>query len=432
MYRRRSDLDKKSLHIAIFITLALLLAVAPILGCAKQTTPPAAKPDKVILHHFGDLSGPYAGITAPIVTGMRDYIDSYNAEYGGIDGVPIAEMFRDTGGKLDAALAAYAAFKESEPYPIFVMLYGSAEAEALKERFVEDKIFCFSNSPSVKALYPPGYEFSTIPGYSDSMGAFVDWVTGVWAKKTGQPVKMAILTWDNPYGKAIMVDETLNYAKSKGIDIVYEGTFGLREVDASTQMAAIKAAGANWVYDNTLAHGPKVVHGAAAAMGMLNKDLYDTTPGMIHRATGPWGMDESSAMLSGELADGLVGPRSMASWAMTDVDSVKKVIAVADQKNRDARERVMGYLGMFPMIYTTSHCIGEAVKEVGWDQLDGSALRDQFAKLKDFDAMGMTFYTFSMDKPEPRKTRIFQVQAEKLLPISDWVTCPDLRPAEFK
>lgn len=420
-------MTRRNISTIALTIVVLMLVLTPILGCAPKA-PPAAKPDKVYIHHFGDLSGPYAGITAPIVTGFRDYIEWFNTEKGGVDGVPMADMFRDTGGKLDAALAAYAAFKESKPYPITVMIYGSSEAEALKERFIEDEIFCFSNSPSATALYPPGYEFSTIPGYSDSFGAFIDWVTSDWAKKTGQKVKLAILTWDNPYGKAIMVDETRNYAKSKGVEIVYEGTFQLTEMDASTQMTAIKAAGANWVYDNTLAHGPKVVHAAADALGMLNKDLYDTTAGKIHRASGPWGMDESSVLLSGALAEGLVGPRSIASWAMPEVEGVANAIAVADSKGRQPKERVMGYIGMFPMITTVAYCYEQAVKTVGWDKINGTAVRAQFLKLRDFNPLGMTYYTFTPDKPEPKKTRIFQVQGGKLLPISDWITCPDLQP----
>jgi ABC-type branched-subunit amino acid transport system substrate-binding protein len=262
------------------------------------------------------------------------------------------------------------------------------------------------------------------------MGAFIDWVTGDWAKKTGQKVKLAILTWDSTYGRAIMVDETRNYAKSKGVEIVYEGVYGMRDLDVSTQMTAIKAAGANWVYDNTLAHGPKVVSGAAAALDMLNKNLYDTTPGKIHRATGPWGTDESAVMLLGDLAEGMVGPRSFASWSMPEVEGIAAAIAAADKHNRAPKERVMGYLAAWSEVYTICYGMNKAVKEAGWENLNGETLRAQFLKLKGFSPQGMTKYTFTADKPEPTQTRILQVQGGKLLPISDWVTCPDLRPAQ--
>ena len=426
-------MNRKHLITLGMVFVVAVLVLTPILGCAKPSTPgPAVKPDKVVIHHFGDLSGPYAPITAPIVSGFKDFAAWFNTEGGGIDGVPIEDMFRDTGNKLDAALAAYAAFKESKPYPIVNMLYGSPESEALRERYIEDKIFCFTNSPSPTCIYPPGYEFSTIPSYTDSFGAFIDWVSGEWAKQTGEDVKLAILTWDNTFGKAILVDETLDYAAKKGVEIVYQDTYGMTELDVSTQMTDIKAAGANWVYDNTLGHGPKVVHGAAAALGMLNQDLYDTTPGKVHRACGPWGMDESAVALAGELSEGVVGPRSFASWSMPEVEGIAAAMVAFKANDRKPQEMVMGYLAAWGEVYTICHAMNKVVEEEGWENLGGEAVKDQFAKMKNFSPQGLTMFTFSADKPEPINTRIFQVQGGKLLPITDWVTCPDLRPAQYK
>lgn len=166
---------------------------------------------------------------------------------------------------------------------------------------------------------------------------------------------------------------------------------------------------------------------------MLNQDLYDTTPGMIHRATNVAGMDESSVMLAGELAEGLVGPRNIASWAMPEVEGVAVAAAAFDRHNRKPQERVLTYLGSLSAVYTIRHCVSNAVDEVGWDKLDGAALRDQFLKLDDFSPLGgIQRLTYTADKPEPTQTRIFQVQDGKLLPITDWVICPDLRPAQYK
>lgn len=423
MSNRRSSI----LYVGV---IALMLVLMPIFGC-KAPAPPVAKPEKVVIHHFGDLSGPYAAITASAVSGFKDFSEWFNTEGGGIDGVPIDDMFRDTGGKLDAALAAYAAFKESKPYPVVTVLYGSAESEALKERFVEDKIFCFTGGPSPAAIYPPGYEFSLVTSHTDSIGAWIDWVTSDWAKKTGQKVKLAILTWDSSFGKAILVPEVRDYAtKKKGIEIVYEGVYGVRELDVATQMVAVRKAEANWVYDNTAAFGPKVIHAAAEAMGMLNRDLYDTTPGKIHRASGLVATDESAVMLAGDLAEGSVGPRSYASWAMPEVEGIAMAIASADKHGRKSYERVLSYVASWCAVYAICHCMNKVVDEVGWDKLNGETLRAQFLKLKDFQPFGITRYTFTADKPEPRHARIFQVRGGKLLPITDWVTCPDLKPAQ--
>ena len=58
-----------------------------------------------------------------------------------------------------------------------------------------------------------------------------------------------------------------DYTASKGVEIVCEDVSKMRESDVSTQMTVIKGKGANWVCDNPLAHGPNVVHGAAATLG---------------------------------------------------------------------------------------------------------------------------------------------------------------------
>jgi hypothetical protein len=410
---------------------AVLLALTPILGCTALG-PLVGKPDKVVIHHFGDLSGPYARITAPIVNGFNDFAEWFNTEGGGIDGVPIVQEFIDTGGAPEVSLEAYEEFKASKPYPIINIVYGPSECETLGKLYTRDRILCFTNSPTDECIYPPGYMFSAIPSYADSIGAFIDWVIGDWAKKTGEEVKLAILTWDSDFGMAIMTYEVRQYAASKGVDIVYEDVFEVGDVNVSAQMEAIKSAGANWVYDNTLAHGPEVIHKSAASLGILNQDIYDNTPGMIHRATGPWGMDESVVALAGELTEGMVGPRSFPSWSMSEVEGVAAAITAFHTNNRKLEEMVMGYLATWPELYTVCYCMNQAVEEVGWDELSGVTLRDQFLKLEDFSPQEMTKYTFTADKPEPSQTRIFEVYSGRLLPITDWVTCPDLRPTSFK
>jgi len=425
-------MNRKTCGNIYLVVSAVALVTVLIVGCATPKAQLVTKPEKVIIYHFGDLSGPYAPITAAIVGGISDFLEWYNSEKGGVDGVPVEQVFRDTGGKVDAAVAAYTAFREAKPYPIVELLYQSAESEALRDRFIEDKIVSFTAGASPTCIYPPGYQFSMAPAYTDQIGAFMDWLVEDWAKKTGQKPKLAILTWDSTFGRAIMVPEVRDYAKQIGIDLVYEGTYGVRELDVSTQMMAIKAAGANWIYDNTAAHGPKVVHQGADGMGMLNKNLYDATPGTIHRGSCGWGIDESSVNLSQELAEGAVGSRSYASWSMMDVEGIKILTALADKHNRSDYERVGGYLVACGITYTVCHCMNKIVDEFGWDKLNGETVREEALKLRDFSPIGLSKLTYTPDKLEPRHTRICQVKDQKIIGITDWVTCPDLRPAQYK
>ncbi len=88
------------------VAIVLLLVLAPTVGCTALG-PLVGKPDKVIIHHFGDLSGPYAPITAPLLNGFKDFAEWYNKEADSIAGVPIVDMFRDTEGDIHAALEVY-------------------------------------------------------------------------------------------------------------------------------------------------------------------------------------------------------------------------------------------------------------------------------------------------------------------------------------
>jgi len=416
------------------VIVASFLVSIVIVGCTPKPTPEIVKPDKLVIYGIGDFSGPYATITAPIVAGTNDALEWYNKTKGGVKGVPVEFVYRDTAGKLDLALSAYDDFMEAKPRPFVMMLFGASETEALHDRLIHDKVLTFTTAATVKGIYPPGYSFAMVPAYTDCFGGFIDWVTQHWAKETGQQVKLAILTWENPFGRAIMVPELRDYAKEKGVEIVAEETFALMDLNVTTQLTRIMAKGPNWVVDNTLGHGPGlVINRAAASLGILNQELYDTTPGKIHRFVGPYGSDDSAVRLAVGPCDGMIGIRMVSSWVETDVEGVKLATEWFNAKNREPAEKTLGYLGLWALTYTINHCMEKAVDEVGWEKLDGAAMRDQVIKLKNFSPLGgLMEFTYTADKPEPTKGRLYQVRDGKLYPITDRFTLPNLQPYAYR
>lgn len=136
--------------------------------------------------------------------------------------------------------------------------------------------------------------------------------------------------------------------------------------------------------------------------------------------------------LAGELAEGTVGPRSFASWSMTEVEGIRSAIVAFEKNSRRLEDRVAGYLAAWPELYTVCDCMNKVVEEGGWDKLSGATLRDQFLELKAFSPQGMTRCMFAADKPAPTQTLMFKVERGRLLPITNWVTCPDLRSAALR
>ncbi|MFA5401040.1 MAG: ABC transporter substrate-binding protein [Dehalococcoidia bacterium] len=414
----------------IAISLALIILPAALSACGNLSSTLTGKPETVVIYHFGDLSQLYAPATSSKLSGFADFAAWYNQEMQGVDGVPITYKYIDTGGKLDEALTAYQIFKQSKPYPSVMVLSGTEESVRLQRNFTDDGILCFTSG--TPGIYPIGYELATIPTYSDSLGAFVMWLSDDWTPRTGQKAKLAILTWDSPYGKAVINEEVREFIAARGIELVYEDVFKTDVKDVTPQMQKIREADANWVYDNTLGQGPIIISSAAESLNMLEHELYSTEPGKVHRATGPWGIDEASIILGGPLMEGLIGPRSIASWSMSEVEGVVKALTAFDKNNRQPSERTIGYLNVWPITYTIGHCMNQVVKEQGWEKLNGITLREEFLKLKDFKPLGMTVYSFSDSKPAPDQTMIFKIERGRLLPITDWITCPDLRPKALR
>lgn len=425
---------KGTVRIAVITVTVLMLGVLiAVSGCAPKEAGPGVKPSVVKLYGYGDLSGPIAPVSGPVVAAMSDMAKWYYEEKGGIDGVPVEIIARDTEYKLELAISAYNAFREEKPKPVIFYTWGSAEIEALKERFVEDEIVGVMYASNTAAIYPPGYLFMTTPGYTDHFGAFMDWVADVWAKDTKQKVKLGICTWDNAYGRAILVDECRDYAKKKGIEIVAEEVFPMTALEVSTQMTRIKATGANWVYDNTLATGPGLVSKGLADLGILATDLDDTRPGMVHRATSPFpgGSSTATVFLAPDVTEGLIMNRALASWSETDNSGVKIARSIMEKNNRGPEMAVSGYLSGLEGMYLACEALNKAVDKVGWENLDGPAVKAQFEKFKDVDVFGLGKITLTADKHEPTKVRIYQVQDGEILPITGYMTCPDLRPYEY-
>ncbi len=92
----------------------------------------------------------------------------------------------------------------------------------------------------------------------------------------------------------------------------------------------------------------------------------------------------------------------------------------------------MGYLGVIAGVNMCFDAIAKAAEAEGWDKLSGTTIKNQFIKMNNFDALGITRYTYTATKPESTSTRIFKAEGGKLLPITDWVSCPDLKPAAVK
>lgn len=379
------------------------------------------KPDAIRLVLLGDMSGPYASATMPVKLGFLDAC-AYINEHGGIKGVPIKVIERDSGGKVDVAISHYMEIREMAPKPLGIVGYVSGEGEALRERLGEDKIPAIWVT-ATPVIYPAQYTFGMFPLYTDLFGLFIDWMVDDWWPKQEwykkRAPRLAFLTWDSAYGRAPLTDECYAYAKKKGVEIVATELYGLRDVDVTTQLVRIRDKKVDWIYNNTTSHGPVVV--AKSMKGLGYKVNFASTP-----------FDHAIYHLGGEIMDGTITSWSHRSPDEIEQPGVKIALDYFKKKGRELKHRTNYYILLWATVLTFKEAISRAVDEVGWERLDGAAVKARLEKFKDFSPAGLCYYTFTAKKHSSGKARIYGAEDGKILPITDWRECPDLRPVKYK
>ena len=395
------------------------------------TGPPDLTGETITLYHFGDLSGPYAAITAPLIHGAEDAVKALN-EAGGIYGATVEIKFADDAGNVDEAVAAYDRFTSEDDNPLVMITYGSGEAEALAQRFAEDKIVNITAGLSSKAFYvDSGYTFGLGPIYPDQLGYVMEFLSENWETYkpagAGDEVKLAYLSWPTAFGQGGLTDESRAYLADLGIEIVAEETYDVSPTaDTTTAILNAQAAGANVIWTNTLAFGPAAILNDLNALGLRDQFVV---------AGDNWAMDLATYAF---LADpsygvGLISPFPYLWWTDTDNTGVQYAQELFEANERPAAEHNVGYLLLVAAIDMTTKAITHAIDTAGFENLTGEAVHDALMELSPFEPLdGVLQVDYSGTNRSPRKSQIRMIQGgpDAFNVLQDWAEIPDLRPGQ--
>ena len=72
--------------------------------------------------------------------------------------------------------------------------------------------------------------------------------------------------------------------------------------------------------------------------------------------------------------------------------------------------------------------VGQVVDEVGWEDLSGEAILQELERGKEIDSLDLTICQILPGKRSLTYARIMELREGKIVPVSDWQTCPDMRP----
>ena len=388
--------------------------------------------ETITFYHFGDLSGPYAAITGPLIHGMEDAVAALNAD-GGIRGATVEIEFADSAGSVDEAVAIYDRYTSEDDNIIIMFNYGSGEAEALASRFVEDEIPSLSSGLSSVAFYGEGsgYTFGLGPIYPDQFGAFLDYAVANWddikPESAGDEIKLAYLSWPGAFGQGALTDETRAYAEELGIEIVIEEIYDVAPTaDTTTALLNAQAAGANVIWTNTLAFGPAALMNGIGALGLEGEFIL---------AGDNWAMDLATYAFVSDpaLAVGLYSPLSYLWWNDVDHPGIQYAESLFAENERGPGEHGVGYLLLIAGVDVAKQAIENAIDEVGFDALTGADVQRALTDMGPYEGLeGVVMFDYSDGSRSPHSVQIRQIQGgpDAFNVVQDFTDTPDLRPAE--
>lgn len=431
----------------IFTLLSVLMVASMLLAACTPAATPTAEPtappptevpsgppdlsgETITIYHFGDLSGPYAAITAPLIHGAEDAVAAINAA-GGIYGAKLEIKFADDAGNIDEAVAAYDRFTGEDPNALVMITYGSGEAEALASRFAEDKIVNITAGLSAKAFYGEGsgYTFGLGPIYPDQLGFTMKFLVDNWADykpaEAGDEIKLAYLSWPTAFGQGALTAESRAYLADLGVEIVHEETYDVSPTaDTTTAILNAQAAGANVIWTNTLAFGPAAILNDLNSLGLRDQFV----------VTGDnWTMDLATYAFLADPAYGvgLMAPFPYLWWTDTDNQGIQYAQSLFEANERQAAEHNVGYLLLVAGVDMIVDAITHAIDTVGYENLTGEAVHDALIELSPIEALdGVLRVDYSNGSRSPHMSQIRMIQGgpDAFTVLQDWSETPDLRP----
>ena len=347
--------------------------------------------ETINIFHFGDLSGPFAFITQPVVSAVTDATNYWNSR-GGVCGAELAQVYEDTGGSREAAQSAYDRFTSQYADELdLLLLYSSDDGELLREQLAQDEIVSLIAAGSIASLYgedgqTPGWLYASNPLYINQFGSFCQFVAAS-PQVFSDPV-IGFVTWPFAFGLAGTDPAAREYCGSIGVEVLAEPQVFLpTDTDILTQVQNAIDGGANIIYTNTVATGPALIAGTLVDLGMEDD---------IKLAGFNWVMDTSAGILGQRVlkpnglpaVDGMFGSMPFLWWTELNSPAAQFVYQQFKLNERRPAEQNIAYLVSWGVVDSIIEIYIRTVNAVGsLDAVTGADIRETVESM-DYSILG--------------------------------------------
>ncbi len=350
---------------AVALTLALCLVLAP-----------AVMAKDIKIGGIFDITGPTSAVGKDYAAGAMAGAKYLNQK-GGINGDMLKLISNDYAYKIPEAVQLYKKYKSVDK--VFVIQgWGTGDTNALRPLITRDKIVYFSASYDGNLTNPKKtpYNFFIGTSYSTAIRLAL-----TYAKEQGAK-KIVFIYPDHPYGKN-PIPAGKDYAKVLGLKVGPDQIVGLRAIDATSQLLAMKKFDPDFAWIGGTTPSTAVILKDAHKLGLRTKFVINC-----------WGFDENLPRLAGKAAEGRAfGMMPVAPFG-ADVPGMKAVVASAQGK-KYTLHYVKSWVSMLVMAEGMKRA-----KKAG--KLNGPGLKAALETLRDFNTGGLTApitYTPSDHRP---------------------------------
>ena len=388
-----------------FLTLSLAINPIPVLGAEKYVT----------YLSLADYTGPIAGLNVPADMGCEDYFKYLN-DRGGVQGIKVKFIGVDTRYDVARGVSAYKRYRKAQKL-LVANAINTGLGKALVPLIKRDKLILLAAGEG-EAQAILSYTFLWGQCYQDAFGAVLDWMIEDWQKKgnPGKPV-VGFMSWDNPYGREPFKGGK-EYAEKIGVKLLPPELFPPGSLKHDVWLTRLAKGGANYIVAAGVDPTPTNIIRDAYALGLTKK---------IQIVSDFWG----PAMGVGVKAhpkelEGTVIP----VYYLRGVDALKHPMTKLWTKYRKKpiSEMPPNYLSGqgWGMVYEAGLKI--ALKDVGYDKLNGEAMYKAYQKLTGLELsqgiQGPCAYS-PTSRRGSKEIKFYRVMGGKVVPITGWRVAPD-------
>ena len=422
----------------VYSVLAALLVLLAGLGACARATPtpsgptptpatPAPTPAKERVVRIAStwmVTGPASDIGIHAIQGWRDFVDYVNEDLGGVSGARLELLWEDARYDVARETAAYERFKDRGAVAINIV--STPGNLGLINRFTQDQITSIPASLDPALIKDPGnYVFLTVLDYGHQGVALLNWMAQDWKAKgkTGN-FKVGLIGWDNAYGRSV-VPYLKAFAPQAGALIVEPFQWvPVGALEVASQVSALKGQSLDYVYAQVPTDVLAMVLKEAVRQGVREK---------ITWTGNHWSLGEETVTLAGkDVAEGYVAILPYMVWEDSPRPAGLNIIETLQRKHRGEKgidynkQYIIGWLEAL----IAYNGVKWAIEDVGFDKLNGKAVKEALEKGRVVDTMGlMPGMKYTPDDHRGAvQTRTGAIKGGKIVAISDWYQVPFVKP----